>query len=130
MTREEEGLAYHRIAIAKESLTEAVTLLDNGLLRGATNRLYYAAFYAAKALLATRGLDSTRHSGVIALFNRNFVKTGVIKAEVARTLMTSFELRQDLDYEDFFAIEAESAQLMKDEVTTFIGECERILNGL
>ncbi|MBU1599651.1 HEPN domain-containing protein [bacterium] len=37
----------------------------------------YAIFSAARALLATKDLDSSKHSGVISLFNQHFVKTGV-----------------------------------------------------
>jgi uncharacterized protein (UPF0332 family) len=61
-------LARHRIVRAHEALDEANLLIDQRHFTGALNRLYYAAFYAARALLATKTLDSPRHSGVIGLF--------------------------------------------------------------
>jgi uncharacterized protein (UPF0332 family) len=48
------ALARHRMAQAQETLAEADQLLASQGLRGAVNRLYYATFYAARALLATR----------------------------------------------------------------------------
>jgi uncharacterized protein (UPF0332 family) len=38
------------------------------------NRLYYAAFYAARGLLATKDLESSKHARAISLFQQNFVK--------------------------------------------------------
>ena len=63
-----DALAQHRIARAHGALQEADLLIEQQHFSGALNRVYYAAFYAARALLATRNLDSSRHSGVIALF--------------------------------------------------------------
>ena len=78
MNPEVEALARHRLARAREALGEGEHLLTNGALMGAVNRFYYAAFHAARSLLATRQLDSSRNSGVISLFQQHFVKTGLI----------------------------------------------------
>ncbi len=56
-----------------------------------------AAFYAARAILATLGLDSPKHSGVIALFNRHFVKSQLVPTDAARVLVRSFEKRLQTD---------------------------------
>ena len=69
-------LARHRLARAREARKDGETLLAGGSLNSAANRFYYAAFYAARALLATQEVDSSRHSGVIALFQKHFVKAG------------------------------------------------------
>ncbi|NJN63373.1 MAG: hypothetical protein HC795_19310 [Coleofasciculaceae cyanobacterium RL_1_1] len=34
-------------------------------------------FYALLGLLATKGLGTSKHSGVISLFDREFVRTGI-----------------------------------------------------
>ena len=59
---------------ASETLLEAKLLFETGHFNGSVNRLYYAAFYAARALLAIKGLDSSKHSGVISLFNGEFLQ--------------------------------------------------------
>ena len=76
MKPELAALARHRMAQAHETLAEADQLLASQAFRGSVNRLYYATFYAARALLATRDIDAARHSGLITLFQQHFVKTG------------------------------------------------------
>jgi len=88
----------YRLDRAREALDDAGFLLQSGRLTAASNRVYYAMFYAASALLATRDLSSSRHSGVIALFNDNFVKTGLFPRELARRFGRAFEARMDTDY--------------------------------
>ena len=68
MKPELEKLARHRLGRAKEAFAEGEYLLTKSAFMGAVNRFYYGAFYAARALLAVKELDSSRHSGVISLF--------------------------------------------------------------
>jgi uncharacterized protein (UPF0332 family) len=82
----QDALARHRLARAREALAEADLLITENRWNGALNRLYYAAFYDARALLALRRLDSSRHSGVIALFQEHFVKTEAVPAGRHRTI--------------------------------------------
>jgi uncharacterized protein (UPF0332 family) len=49
---------------------DARLLLGEGSLRASVNRSYYAMFYSVLALLASRQEETSKHSGVIALFNR------------------------------------------------------------
>lgn len=72
------ALVRYRLEQAVETLREASLLLDQSAWRGAQNRAYYAMFYAVLALLATRQLGSSKHSGVLGLFDREFVKPGLL----------------------------------------------------
>ena len=65
------------------------------------NRIYYSMFYAALALLAARNLSGSKHSGVIALVHREFVRTGELPPELARNLDRAFDLRLMGDYREF-----------------------------
>ncbi|HBR16865.1 MAG TPA: hypothetical protein DD725_04545 [Deltaproteobacteria bacterium] len=77
MKEEIKALIEYRLQEAKESREEAEILLKNGKTRGALNRVYYSMFYATLALLASKQLSASKHSGVIALFHREFVKPGI-----------------------------------------------------
>jgi len=79
-------LIRYRMEQASETLAEAVLLRDAAAFRGAVNRAYYAMFYAVLGLLATRQLGTSKHSGAIALFDREFVKTGIFSPELSRAL--------------------------------------------
>ena len=122
-----EALAQHRIARAHTALQEADLLMEQGHLSGALNRVYYAAFYAARAMLATRGLDSSRHSGVIALFQEHFVRTGLVATDIARALPRAFEKRQTSDYGDFSEPSSDEILSLRDQVRVFVASCERIV---
>jgi uncharacterized protein (UPF0332 family) len=65
----------------------------------AVNRAYYAMFYAANALLVTRGLERSKHSGVIAAFRQQFVKPGLIRADYSRYFGEALDERHTADYE-------------------------------
>jgi len=69
MKPEDQAYVRYRLAQARETLTAAQLLLDNGLLRSAVNRVYYSCFYVAEALLRTEGMHSTTHRGVMSLLD-------------------------------------------------------------
>ena len=119
-----DALAQHRIARAHAALREANLLIEQQHFNGAMNRVYYAAFYAARALLATRNLDSSRHSRVIALFQEQFVRTGLIPTDTARALPRAFEKRQTSDYGDFSDPSSDEVLSLRDQVQAFVRACE------
>lgn len=93
-----QALVRYRLEEAAETLKEAELLRDAGSYRGAVNRAYYAMFYGLLGLLATRRLSAAKHSGAIALFDREFVKTGLFAPELSRALHLAFQRRQVHDY--------------------------------
>jgi len=79
-TSQREEIALY-IENAREMLSVAHLMLNNDFYPSAINRAYYAIFYAANALLVTKDLSQSKHSGVISAFRQNFVKTGLFEAE-------------------------------------------------
>lgn len=130
MKAELERLARHRLGRAKEAFAEGEHLLTKNAFMGAVNRFYYAAFYAARSLLALRELDSSRHSGVISLFQKHFVKPGLISTDTAKALPRAFEKRQKSDYGDFSTVTRTEAKTVRAEVSAFIEECEQVIERL
>lgn len=120
-----DALAQHRIARAHAALHETDLLIEQQHFSGALNRAYYAAFYAARALLATRNLDSSRHSGVIALFQEHFVRTGLVPTDTARALPRAFEKRQTSDYGDFSEPSSDEVLALRRQVEVFVLACEQ-----
>ena len=116
-------IARRRIQRAHDTPNEVDLLIAARHWRGALNRVDYAAFYAARALLATRDLDAGRQSGVIALFQQHFVKAGVVPAAVAKALPYAFELRQTSDYADVAEPAEEQVIALQMSVTAFVAAC-------
>ena len=83
---------------AETNLQVARELLDRAYYDVSASRAYYAAFYAASALLLHEGIDTSKHSGVIALVHQHFVKSGKLSKEQGRNLNWLFELRSVGDY--------------------------------
>jgi uncharacterized protein (UPF0332 family) len=82
MNREQELIAYRRTK-AKETLQDGKILFDAKRLPSAVNRIYYSLFYEVTALFLTKDLSSSKHSGVMSLFNEHFVKSGQVTVELA-----------------------------------------------
>ena len=76
----------------------------------AVNRAYYAIFHALRAVTALDGFDSGKHSGVIAYFNRNYVKNGIFNKRISKNIDMSFRLREKTDYQDFVMISRDMAE--------------------
>ena len=122
--------SQHYFSKARITFEEANQLLAAGFPTGATNRFYYTAFYAAKALLMTKELSSSKHRGTIALFQQHFVKTGLVNEERAKTLHRSFEQRLSSDYDEFYFLSDNELQDLKQQVAEFLDECGKVLATL
>lgn len=83
-------------------------------------------FYTGMALLASKALGTSKHSGVISMFGQHFVKTGIFSSEAGRHLRQAFELRQECDYESFVEPTSDQAQEIISKAGEFISEAERV----
>ena len=126
MTPGQKDLIKYRFQRARETLDEANVMLQTEHLYGASNRVYYACFYAVSALLITKNLSSSKHAGVMALFNRHFIKENCLPVEFGKFYSRVFDNRQQSDYGDVVKVEAK--QLTKDIKTAsdFIDRIESL----
>jgi len=83
---------------AEKSIQAAKELAKGGFYDFAASRSYYAAFYAATAVLLDEGLEFSKHSGIIASIHQRLVKTGKVDKEQGKELNWLFELRNVGDY--------------------------------
>ncbi len=63
--------------------------------------------YYGKLNIAREGIDFSKHSGVLAYFQKNYVKTGIFQKEYSKILTEAFEVRSDSDYDDYYVISKE-----------------------
>ncbi len=115
-------LVKYRLAEAEETLREAEILLAQSAFRGSINRSYYAMFYAVSGLLATRELGTSKHSGVISLFDREFVKTGILPKALSRSLHKAFDERQASDYGEMLMPDRALTESLLAEARVFVRE--------
>jgi len=100
MTPETRILVQSRLDRAREALAEAVLLLDSGHANTGVNRVYYACFYAVSALLLTKGLTATSHSGLRTLFHQHLIRPGLLPLGQGPLYNRLFDQRQRSDYAD------------------------------
>lgn len=124
-----EELTKYRLEKAKRNLEVVDCLLEDEFYNFAINRAYYAAFDAMRAVNARDGFDSSKHSGVIAHFNQNYVKTGFFNAETSKVIKRASTLREKSDYEDFFEANEEEAKEAYELVKRFVADVETFLKG-
>jgi len=125
-----EDLLCYRMDQAYETLREAEILLNESALRGAINRAYYAMFYALLALLATRQLGTSKHSGALSLFDREFVKTGLFPRELSRSLRLAFDRRQTHDYGEMIQVNRQIAEETLVDAKAFVAAIESYLRSI
>ncbi len=125
MTREEE--LHAMLAKARRFISSAETLRQQGDFDSAISRLYYAMFYAAEALLFSKGLTFSSHRGVISAFAQHFVKPKILPPEMHQWLRDGFEKRQISDYE--FLISAGDSEVidLKSKAERFLARAEELL---
>src|SRR3989338_9160535 len=83
---------------AKEALTAAKNLFEDGLFADSISLAYYDIFHAAKAVLLTKENDTDTHSGAISMFGFHFVKNGLIEERFGRIFNEAKDARELGDY--------------------------------
>lgn len=96
------SIVRYRMENAHRTLDEVQSHINNGFYNTAINRMYYACYYAASAILIANKITTKSHDGVKQMFSLHFIKTGIIPKEYSRFYSNLFEERTTGDYEDPF----------------------------
>lgn len=105
-----DDLVQYRIDIAKDKLKSAKILLDAGQYKDSIGRSYYALFSAVRAVLAKDQVDFSKHAGVIAYFQKNYIKTEIFERKYSKYLTGAFQIRNSCDYDDFYIVSRVNAE--------------------
>lgn len=119
---EREALVKYRIEKAYGTLVEAHDCADDGHWTLAANRLYYAAYYASKALLIQNGIVAKSHEGVIGMIGQNFVLKGIVSLDEAKLLARLQNMRKTGDYDDFIEWHQEDVEPLFEKVERYINK--------
>lgn len=123
-------LIQYRLTQANESLDEARTLYQSSYWRGAINRAYYSMFYSVLALAIYRQETTTKHSGAISFFDRDFVRQGIFPKELSKSLHIAFQKRQENDYGEVFEVSNEEARQCIEDAEKFVSAVEFYLKSV
>lgn len=109
---DKQTLLDYRLKQSKETLSDAEKMLQQGLSpRSVINRAYYSMFYALLALFISSDINpkTSRHSGMISIFDKDFVHTGKIDRRYSKILHRIFDVRQECDYKELVEVSASDA---------------------
>jgi len=128
-----ETLLKYRIKQAEETLSDAEAMKKAGLSAGSiVNRAYYAMFYGVLGLFLKANviLKTSKHSGIISMFDREFVLSGKIDRDFSKPLHKMFNLRQAADYKELVDISPEDAEDALKIAGNFVDEIKRVVDSL
>jgi len=98
------------ICKSKDSMEVARDLHKNGHYNDAASKSYYAVFHALQAILLSKSLSFSKHSGVLSGFNQEFIYKKIFAQDFYTKIVRLFKDRQIGDYEYEKAIDAKSSQ--------------------
>lgn len=102
LPEDRKSIIDYRIERAKETITEVEFIVTGNFWNLAANRLYYAAFYICQALLLSRHISASSHTGVSRMMHLHFIKEGILTEEEGDLLGKLFRMRQTGDYDDLW----------------------------
>jgi len=117
-----------RIESADEDLETARELIELSRYRAAINRAYYAIFSTTNAVLLSKQIERSKHSGVEAAFIRNFIKTGVFELEFGKMFNFIRKKREECDYSSKVRIDKGTAEKIVEDADKFIRRIKQYLS--
>ena len=104
---------------AKDALSDAHHLQQNGRVMAVTNRTYYAVFYCLCALLTSEGALPEKHQAIRARFSELFVGNGRFDVQASKIVGNTISAHHVAEYDvDAFISEVET-QLLLDDAKIF-----------
>lgn len=123
-----ETLFTYRLQEAEETFADAIQMLAGKCSsRSIVNRAYYAMFYAVLALFIRFETvhKTSKHSGIIGIFNKEFIHTGKIDIRFAKMLNSIFESRLEGDYKGLVELTLEDAEDAVEKARVFVAAIKK-----
>ena len=126
---DENMTAYirYRLAKAQETYEAASILFEAGQWNSVINRLYYACFYSASALLLYKHITAKTHAGVIGQFSEQIVRPGLMSVEDFRVYSKLLNWRSKGDYSDLFDFLREDVEPIMQPAKTLIDKVASLI---
>jgi uncharacterized protein (UPF0332 family) len=117
----------YRLEKAEEVYQAACVLYEAQQWNSVINRLYYACFYSASALLLHRHVPAKTHSGVIGKFSEVVVRTGEVSTEEFKVYAKLLNWRAKGDYSDLFDFTKEDVDSIMAPTKLFLERVKAII---
>lgn len=122
-TEEISAIIFYRKQRSYAALKEADDAIKDAHWNLAIQRLYYAVYYMASALLMKNKIPAQIHNGVVGQIGLHFVTTGKLSKENGRLYSRLLQSRITGDYNDFF-------DFTREEVCSFVQPTRELVESL
>ena len=122
-----KAIVAYRIEKAYAAMQEAEDMIASQHWNLAMQRMYYACFYMASALLLSAGIKAQTHSGVMGQLGMNYVTKGLLGKEDGRLYSRLLQNRITGDYNDFFDFEEVDVLPLVEPVRHLLGRLEKLI---
>lgn len=121
------NIVRYRMQNALDTIDEVRVHKAHGFYNTAVNRIYYACYYAASALLIAHGIEVKSHDGVRLKIGQHFVLGGILTPEQGRFYSRAFSKRSTGDYEDFITHTESTVDDLLPDAESFIGSIQTLI---
>jgi len=127
----EESLLRERVRTfwdkAQERLKAAHLLYREGFYEEAISTAYYAALWAARALLLVEGAEPRTHEGVRTLLGFYYIRPGRMPHQMGKIFNQRLDERMRADYSADTYLDAEDVEQALQEATQFLQVAQALL---
>lgn len=120
---ERKAIVEYRIEKARIALDEIRRAMPLEVWGMIANRMYYALYYAAVALLIHDGYTASSHKGVLSQLHLHYVRQGILSKDDGHLFGRVFAFRQGSDYDDFI-------DASKDDIGLFFPQVESLVDKM
>ncbi|MCD8394648.1 MAG: HEPN domain-containing protein [Bacteroidales bacterium] len=110
-SQDRHALIQWRLEKADNLMIVSRSLMDMEQYNSAMNRVYYAVFSAACALLLSHKIGPQTHNGVYQMLSLHFVREGKIDKVHLSHYSQILSARQKADYDDYVEYDQDTAEL-------------------
>jgi uncharacterized protein (UPF0332 family) len=91
------------------------------------NRLYYAALFASKAALLSKGVVVRTHMYTRNMVALHFGRSGLLPKDTCRIFFDLMKKRREADYDDFNIVTHREAKTSYEKTALYIESIESVL---
>ncbi len=95
-------------------------LFENGFVKDAISKLYYALLYYIRGLLLTKGLEPRSHEGTIRPLSLHFVKSGILDPRDSHIFSKLMKYREEAYYNPSYTFTKEDFDHLRIEAEILI----------
>ncbi|NMG82649.1 MAG: HEPN domain-containing protein [Methanosarcinales archaeon] len=111
---------------AEKRIEASKILLNEGFFKDAVSRTYYSMYYASKALLSMKGIQTKTHRGLRLKIGELVIK-GVIEREYGKDLTKAEDKREIADYGMYKEFSMEEVRALIEDAERFLERIKRAI---